>query len=167
MFDFLSIRKTVDSVREQYMKLQTELNRVQSEILSTRCAAPHRQEWHDAAKSWVDESAAKFAPAVSARITNKYTTGPSSAFKLGSFGITTRESGDANPGHMDALMCAIFGSQIKKAIFDVIEKMPWENEGLPPIERAAKLEKLRAEEKEILTRRADLVKSAETAGIEI
>jgi len=47
---------------------------------------------------------------------------------------------------MDEAMCAVFGTEIKTAIVEAINKMDWPDEGLARAERAVKVAQLRTRE---------------------
>ncbi len=168
MFDFLNLKKSIEGISQRYRDLCNEVNIAKRESTAVQSARANRKDIIQTVSQWVDGSAAKFAPAVIAQFsTNFYDDGRLPPYGGGFLGLIGHEAG-ALPTHgVDVCMCAIFGDQIKQAIFAQIESMPWPNEGLPASERAAKLAELQSRISKLQTEVKTLRDSAEKAGIEL
>lgn len=167
MSDFSSTQKFIEAQSKKYFGLTTELRQIQTEIAATIGATTNRKDVCELAVNWVEIAKARFAPALANRMRNSFTQGETSPYEFGFFAAMEAQSRGLTAGAMDEAMCAVFGTEIKITLIDAINKMDWPNEGLPRVERAARVEKLRAHEKEILAEIAALIKQADEAGFEL
>lgn len=167
MFDFLSTKKTIEATSTQFRNLVIELRKTEAEIVATVNAPTNRKDICELAEKWVEKSKAGFGPALAYRLRNSFSHGETSPYEFGFFAAIETQSGGLTSGAMDEAMCAVFGTEIKTAIVDAINKMDWPDEGLAQAERAGKVGKLRAREKDIRAELAVLQKNADEAGFEI
>lgn len=167
MFDFLSTKKTIEATSTQFRNLVSNLRQTEAEIVATVNAPTNRKDICELAEKWVEKSKAGFGPSLVQRMRNSFIHGETNPYEFGFFAAIEAQSGDLTSRAMDEAMCAVFGTEIKTAIVDAINKMDWPDEGLARAERAVKVEKLRAREKDIRTELAVLQKNADEAGFEI
>lgn len=147
MFDFLTIKKSAESLKQSVDSLQSRVNELRAELQSTnaqinqtRNARINRAEMADVVGRWVEKSAAGFTAAVAAQMERDPKNGLSG--NVGLFSLVRNSSGKLDADDMDGVMCALFGAQIKQAIVDTIHAVEWPNEGLPKAERAKEIERL-------------------------
>jgi hypothetical protein len=167
MFDFLNLKKSIAAISQKYRELFQERLGVQKEIVSIRNAQTNRADICELAKSWVDRSAVSFTDAISKQFLNAFNNGQTSPVDFGFFALLENEPGGGTVQSLDAAMCGLFGNEIKKCLTDAIMALPWQNEGLPQAERAAKIAKLNEREKNLTDELSKLVKAADEAGIEL
>ena len=167
MFDFSSIKKSVEAISAQYRTLRKELDKIESAIPLITGAPTNKKDICQLVEQWADQSGANFSAAVAGLVTNRYQRGEVTPYDGGFFELLKNTSGDVNVAAMDQTMMAIFGPQIKQAILDAINRMPWPDEGLTRADRALRLSKLRDRQTALHAELSALVKSADEAGIEI
>jgi hypothetical protein len=167
MFDFLSTKKTIEATSTQFRNLAIELRKTEAEIAATVNAPTNRKDICELAEKWVEKSKAGFGPALAYRLRNSFSHGETSSYEFGFFAAIETQSEGLTSRAMDEAMCSVFGTEIKAAIVDAINKMDWPDEGLARVERAAKVDKLRTHEKDIRAELAALQKNADEAGFEI
>ena len=139
MFDFLSIKKSVEAISKEYRTLKSELDAVRAEIPSIDRAPTNKKDICELAVNWVEKSKSSFAPALVDFMRNVFVDGGAVPFDFGIFSAMKNESGNVTVGAMDQAMCSLFPAEVTRALCDAINKMDWPNEGLPRAERAAKL----------------------------
>ena len=167
MFDFLTTKKTIDGVKQNYRGLfQTRLD-VQAEIVQIRNAPTNRADICKLAQDWVDRSAVNFSEIIAARFNTGFNLPGTSPVDFGLFALAKNHEGSGTLESLDATMCGLFGKEIKKCLTDAIMAAPWPNEGLSQAERVAKIAKLTTREKELTDELTALVKAADQSGIEI
>lgn len=172
MFDFLSLRKSIEPAQDKYRKLSAELRALDLEILMTTHAPANRKDVIDSVETWVNQSAEKFTSAVVSMNIRKYQHGSVPPYTAGFFGLFGNDSNvptkksDEIP-HMDICMCALFGDQIKNSIATAIGKMSWPDEGLPIAERRTKVESLEARRNEVRSEIAAMRDNAHLAGVDL
>ena len=167
MFDFLSAKKTIDGVKQNYRAQFQQRLEIQNEIVQVRNASTHRDDICKIAAAWVDRSALDLGGALAKRFENTFSHGETTPVEVGLFALLELEPRAGTLRALDSVMCRLFGAEIKRALTDAIKSMPVENEGLPQVERAAKLAKLQAREVELTAELAKLVKAADESGIEL
>jgi len=167
MFDFLSIKKSINAVSQKYRELFQERLLVQTEIASIKNAATNRTDICKLAQNWVDRSAVSFSDAISKKFLNSFNNGETRPVDFGFFALLENEPGGGTLQSLDGAMCGLFGNEIKKCLTDAIMVAAWQNEGLPLAERAVKIAKLSAREKELTDELSKLVKAADEAGIDL
>lgn len=169
MFDFLSIKKSVEAIRASHLKLDADLQAVKREIQAVREAPIHRSEIVGLIDQWIARSAAGFDQAVASKIKARFVGRPSSSgpFNLGFMDLCAQDVDRPDAAAMDAVMCRVFGASIRNHVVSVVESMDFPGEGLRTAERAAKLAELAEREKKIRQELIQIIKSAEDAGIEL
>ena len=75
MFDFLSMKKSVDSLQNRYEDISTELVAVNTKIRQVGEAPTNRADLVKIIDPWLKKSAAAFAPAISAHCMKYHRTG--------------------------------------------------------------------------------------------
>ena len=167
MFDFLYAKKTIDGVKQNYRTLYQQRLDIQTEIASVRNAPTHRQDICKITGNWVDRCALDMGGALAKRFENVFSHGQTTPVEVGLFGLLEYEGAAVTMASLDRVMCALFGAEIKRCLTEKIMAMTFENEGLPQVERAAKIAKLQTREAELTVALTALVKAADEAGIEL
>lgn len=167
MFDFLKIGQSVRAISDKYRLLLKELDEVRAEIPKVLYAPTNKADLRVTVDRWVEKSKADFALAVVTQVTKRNSSGENKPYDLGFLPLVKTDSGEVTANTMDIVMCAVFGDQIKRAIVSAIDDMPWPDEGLAQAARAEQLARLRKRETELSSEIAELLKNAETAGIDI
>lgn len=165
MFDFLSIKKTVESLQKQHDELCSELQSVESKITQTRQAPVNKADLSEIVAAWVDKSAQGFPVAVSAHMAKHYRTGSAVAANVGFFSLVKDSADGLNAGAMDGVMCAVFGNQIKAAIVSSIDGMDWPGEGLPVAKRELEIQRLEKIAQKIRSNIDNILQGAHEAGV--
>lgn len=147
MFDFLTIKKSAESLKQSVDSLQSRVNELRAELQSTgaqinqiRNAAINKSEMFEGVGRWVEKSAAGFTAAVASRMERDPKSGLSG--NVGLFSLMEDRSGKLTAADMDSVMCAVFGAQIKLGIVEAVNAVGWPNGGLPTAERTKEIERL-------------------------
>lgn len=167
MFDFLSIKKTVESLQKQHDELCSELRGVESKITQTRHAPVNKADLSEIVGAWVDKSAHGFAAAVSAHVQKNFRNGSAVPKNIGFFALAQDSAGELDAGAMDGVMCAVFGNQIKAAIVSSIDGMDWPGEGLPAGKRELEIQRLEKSAQKIRLNIDEILQGAHAAGVTI
>lgn len=168
MFDFLTIKKSIDVIVNKHQALCAEIDAAESEIASTRHAHANRKDVIKTVEQWVNGSSVKFTSAVAEFMSgNRYAGGQVAPYAGGFFGLLGGEPSGSMVPNMDACMCALFGEQIKRAIVAEIEAMPWPEEGLTTAERATKIARLGTRVTELKKEVKEIQARAFEAGIDL
>lgn len=162
-FDFLSMKKSVDSLQQRRDALSEQLTKNDSLLSQTRHASINKADMPEIVDQWVKKSSTGFAKSVAEYMTrNRHGTA-----EVGFFSLVTNESGEISTRSMDGVMCAVFGDQIKKSILSAIADMEWPSEGLPKAKRAAEIERLEKVSQNLRVELEELVQKAHELGIQI
>lgn len=167
-FDFLSLKNSVEKIRERYHTLRGDLRAIETEIRTVRDARINRADIIAMVDEWIRRSAAGFNEAVAGRMQRLF--GTSSAPRVcdvGFFGLRAADFDNPGVKAMDSMMCTVFGPQIRNVVVAAIENMEWPDEGLRMSERTKKLEELASRERAMRQELETLVKDADAAGIEL
>lgn len=165
MFDFLSIKKTVDSLQKQHDELCSELRNVNLKIIQTRQAPANKTDLTEIVGAWVDKSAHRFTAAVSAHVQKNCRNGSAIPKNIGFFSLVQDSAGELDAGAMDSAMCAVFGNQIKAAIVSSIDAMDWPGEGLPAAKRELEVQRLEKIAQKIRLNIEEILQGAHEAGV--
>lgn len=136
MFDFLTLKNTVQSVTQKRDELLTQIREGEASLTQIRNAPTNKSDLTDIVSRWVDASAANLQNIVTPNITKKFRIGTSLQLqgippKRGVFELLDDVNSQLSPDTLGALMCAAFGPQIKEAIGTAIKGMDWTGEGFP------------------------------------
>ncbi len=173
MFDFLTIKKSAESLKQSVDSLQSRVDELREEqqktnaqINQTRNAPINRAEMADVVGRWVETSAARFTAAVAEEMERNPASGIS-AGRMGLFSLVQDSSHKVNADAMDSVMCAVFGGQIKQGIVDAIHAVEWPNEGLPKAQRAKEIERLEGICQKLGDEITEIIQGATQSGITI
>lgn len=163
MFDFLSMKKNVDSLQKRYEDTKAELVAVNTRIRQVGEAPMNKADLVKIVDPWIKKSAAAFAPAVAAHCTKHYRRGNGDRF--GFFALVKNNADDLTVSAMDGAMCAVFGEQIKRAIVAAIDEMEWPGEGLPIVQREIEVKRLHKRAEDLYQEIEEITQGAAAAGI--
>lgn len=167
IFDFLTLKSSVEAIREKHHKLYCEREALRSEINAVRHAPINRADIVELTDEWIQRTQAGFSGAIANRLAELYSSNQSSYHKAGFLGLISPSSDQLTVGAIDGLLCTLFSDQLRVAIHVAIEKMPRPGEGLRADQRAKKLNDLEAQEKALTEEIENIAKDATEAGIDL
>jgi hypothetical protein len=170
MFNFLQIKKSLDSVAAEIKKLQRTVEAKRAEYAHLVALPPSREEVLEALCSYIDAEARRFPQNLANQVKNRVVD--AADFQRLRTGrqhvgiVTARQHPDIAPTINDVQTSLLYllADPIKKALAQAVAEMPWAAETAPPrAERDRQLEKLDREiatlekqEKELIAQAADL-----------
>jgi hypothetical protein len=169
VFDFLSIKNSVEAIRERYHALDRELQALRSEVIAVRDARINRADIAVLVGEWIKRKAAGFDEAVLARA-QRQLQGSGAAhtiFNVGFVGLASADPDSPDAKGMDTVMCAVFGSDIYTHMLRALQDMHWPDEGLRSADRTKKLGQLADREKTVRADMEKIIKDAADAGIDL
>ena len=167
VFDFLQIRKSVDSLQRTIDEISTEQRQIASDVNRLTSAPAARTDMHDIVRSWVRRSAAQIPPAIAQRMAARHASGQALPHDVGLIAALQGPAGAVTAEGMDAALCALFPAQVEKVLCGAVDAMDWPGEGLPQAERAAEISRLQARERTLATEKAELLAKAREAGLDV
>lgn len=173
MFDFLSLKTSINTIRERHSALWAQIQLVKNEIVSVHGAPPSRSDIVLSIDQWIKSSAQGFDEAVAANVKKGLDFGQleGSGFKPGFLGLLATTGRGPTVQEMDGVLFKVFGHEIRNHIVSVVENMEWPSNyakpGLPRAERVKKLEELSQKELNLRKELAKIVKDATDAGIDL
>lgn len=173
MFDFLSVKKSVDDAAARMAVLRTELQELQSKRQNVHLAPAAKDDVKAMVSRWVREGAGTHAATIRETVANM-ARNPSAmanhidrAKQLASLGGARTPLGELPAQEFGQAICLIFGKQIDEAILREIDAMEWPVNAVPQAKRtemvAALDEKIVANE----TEQADIVNKAAEVGLRL
>ncbi|MFO1245502.1 MAG: hypothetical protein U1E71_10025 [Ramlibacter sp.] len=167
MFDFLTLKNSVEAIREKHHKLHREREVLRAEINAVRHAPINRADVVELVEQWIQRTQTGFNEAITGRLAQLYRSNQAGPHKAGFLGLVS-PAGDQLPvGAVDSLLCAMFSDQLRLAMHAAIERMPQPGEGLKAAERAKKLADLEARNKALTQDIEKIAKDAADAGIDL
>lgn len=174
MFDFLSIRKLIQSATARLSQVRAEIEALRRErdaLLYAPAAKSDVKAWLTA---WVRDSSEEYRASLRTSL-NTVIRQPSnlSSPAIKQRGVTltgaAQQYGEsASPVDLDRAMCALMGAQINESVSKLIDEMrDWPEQGLPMKERATKVAELNQRLGKLETEALELARQAEEAGISL
>lgn len=172
MFDFLSIKSTVESVVKKHEDLSKNILEDESKLMRISTAPMHRDDIKALIDKWIDLQSQIF----SQRVIGALKVGDfrvvralnvSDDYYLKGFDPLQKESLVDGPEVIQAMFCATQKEGMRRALHEAVDAMEWDNEGLPLSKRRAEVGKMEAA---VAAKRKDievLVADAEAAGIDL
>ncbi len=167
MFDFLTIRKSISALQQRHDQLQLDNQDLERQLNQIQGAPSNKSDIKKIVDNWISSSTSGFAKAVEALVTAECRNDKNCNLqKFGFFSLVAEQDGARfESGQLDGAMCAVFGPQIKQAIYAVIDAMDWPSEGLSREKRQAEVERIQQRMLANTSELEDLKTQAHTAGV--
>lgn len=174
IFDFKSIKKSLQGVAAHVREIRKEIEKLKREREDVACAPASREDVKKMTLAWMDLRAADYQDKLRVTMGEAIKrasssqpgegVGPQAMTLVGAW----HQIGGVAPGpvSVDGALCAFFGQTLADSVCKVIDQMKWPAaEGLPLAERAKKLASLDQKIDALVAEERDLVSSARSAGI--
>ena len=173
MFDFLSIRKSLKDFADELGAIRFDIETLTREVEDIQFAPANNGDLFKALEVWATDNQVKYRAHLKTEL-NKLIRSPGDLAEnssvnrhLYSRGILPTPCLDT-PISRDVQMCGLLGPakfvELVKAQAEAIE---WPDPGLLMAERAPAAAKLKKKIKDLRARKADLLRSAEKAGLQV
>jgi hypothetical protein len=169
MFDFLSFKKQVGSVRARVDELSNAIDEKRGEIKRLQTASPQKADVVAYFDEVIDRLAAGYDAALQFSV-ERLSDDPLNFNNANGIGILTAAQALHQPSlhTMEAAIISLFRDDVKASLRKRVEAMVWPAESGPPItERPAMIEKAKRDLDALLKDQADLRQQAASAGITI
>lgn len=169
MFDFKSLRNTVESVNKKHADLQQQIATIETKVSQMRSAPLSKSDLHDMADRWVQSSASGLTPVVASYLSGRFRSvvGGLGVPEMRGFSVVKDGHGELSPEVLEGMLCAAFGANIKQALHKAIDEIDWPGAGLPLGKRQAEIERLSDLAQELRVELEKLLDDAHEAGIKI
>jgi hypothetical protein len=172
-FDFLALRKSVQSLAEQVKSLDERIEALKKSREDVETAAASKDDIKAMVSSWIETKQLAHAKALRT-VFEPFIRKPGNVLDqarvnqhLTVLGATVQRDQQASTGSMDSVLCGLMGPQLESALHAAIDALEWPPEGLPIARRLVELEKLDGEIASLLEQRNTLTEEARTAGLVI
>ena len=167
MLNFSAIRASIDQVESKVREFGAEQQQIASTINRLTSAPAARSDMRLVVQDWIKRSGAAFAPAVKERLAKRHGTGQLPQHDIGFFQAIQSSAGTIQAAEMDAVLCALFPVEVEKCLCRIVDEMEWPDEGPPQAERESEIQRLQARALTISNEKAELLKNARTAGLDV
>lgn len=171
MFDFSSLKKSVQSVADQVKQLRKRIEDLKRQREDIETAPAAKSDIKALVEAWVQSKAVQHQKALRAML-DPFVRKPAKADDVGHvnqymtlLGAVSGQNQIADTRSMDAVICGLFGPQILQGLSRSLDALDWPNEGLPMVQRRVALEKLDEEIAALTEEEQALTESARLAGV--
>lgn len=171
IFDFSSLKKSIQGLGQQVKTLRAQIEKLQREREDVLSAAAAKADVKAIFGTWLAAREAEFVESwrrhldVVIRRPSSFNDPAKASQYLAVFAVEPKAGLVPSPRTMDAALCAILGATVRPQLFAVIDSMRWPDEGLPMAARAAKVAELDSRIDQLKREEAELVQAAESARI--
>lgn len=171
MFDFISLRSTVQSLNERYIALCQQIEEAEKGASNLRHARICKADAKAVLSQWVERRAGEAMPrageSLNSRFSGSFSSLSAAAASADGFSIVKHASGAIDPDAVEALFCAFHGKAVERTLHKVIDEMEWPDEGLPLAQRDAEIARLNGLASQLREERKGLERDATEAGIQL
>lgn len=171
LFDFASLRRSIQSIEERLKKLRIEINDKQRQRNAILGAPLCKDDVKQMLASWVQASADQHVKSLQESLTRmgRDPRGFSAQLTQQSaprlFGAVSGYGQEPSASDMDKALCGLFGAELVRTLGEVVDRMEWPQQGLPMSQRQAAADKIERDLAELMREEEDLMNQAAEAGI--
>lgn len=171
MFDFLGLRKSVESLGSTYQKLRAEIEALKRRREEIDTAPPGRQDMIDILCGNIDQAAQEYPAALLRQIGSAMHGNKTANMKNWRLGMLLPQAnaadGNIGPQSLMTGLAFIFNAEIKASVARAVQAMEWPDNSIPLAKREKELSRLDAEIASLEKELAALGSDAAKAGIHL
>lgn len=173
MFDFLTVGKTLKTFASELSSVRVEIETITREIEDIRYAPADTNDIVQALEIWAEKNEntyRNYLKSVFSRLFEKpdILSDPTEVWRSFHSREIIPEASSHTPISRDMQLCGLLGKERFVALMkSQIESMDWPESGLPIAKRPAAIALLERKIKSLQAREAELIRSAEKAGLHI
>lgn len=172
LLNFAGIRQFNNDLRQRLGALREAITKLQAERARVQHAPAAKEDVFAMLERWIERSADDFVPTLRATL-NPFVTSPKMLrdadadrlMRLAGAGVAHGQGLD--PKHLDGLLCALFGDQLRAALREALTVMAWPANAMSASARASELTRLDRELAQLIDDEAELVRQAQAAGLQL
>lgn len=170
LFDFSSLRDLVKSASEKKRDLDTRINELQRKRDALAGTPASRADVKAFLEVRIKSAAQRYESRLRGALTPLVTLGARlNIHDQGQHGVspTLGRGGDLDVQGLDDVLCGLYEAQVRKTIFEAIDRMDWPANAMEATQRKEQLARLDEQLDRLMIEREELVRTANEAGVSL